>query len=119
MAQGLLTGKFGPDHRFAPGDHRAKNRLFQPVHYDRVQQALDALRPVAQRLGASLGQLALAWVIAHAKTCAIAGARNAAQIRESAAAGDLALDAVVMAELDRIGRKVTDHLDDNPVLWDF
>ena len=30
MAQGLLTGKFGPDHTFAKGDHRFRNKLFQP-----------------------------------------------------------------------------------------
>ena len=29
LAQGLLTGKFGIDHQFAEGDHRAKNKLFQ------------------------------------------------------------------------------------------
>ena len=119
MAQGLLTGKFGPDHRFAPGDHRAKNRLFQPSLYGRVQEALAQLRPVAGRLGVSLGQLALAWVIAHENTCAIAGARDPEQVRQNAAAGDLVLDEAVMAELDRIGRTVTDHLDDNPMLWDF
>jgi len=37
MAQGILTGKFGPDHTFEDGDHRAKNRLFHPEHYPRVQ----------------------------------------------------------------------------------
>lgn len=118
MAQGLLTGKFGPDHRFAPGDHRARNRLFGPEHYGRVQEALAALRPVAERLGVTLGQLALAWVIAHENTCAIAGARNAQQVRQNAAAGDLVLDKGIMAELDHIGRKVTDGLDSNPMLWD-
>jgi aryl-alcohol dehydrogenase-like predicted oxidoreductase len=119
MAQGLLTGKFGPEHRFAPGDHRAKNRLFQVPLYDRVQEALARLRPVAERLGVSPGQLALAWVIAHESTCAIAGARNPEQASQNAAAGDLALDAAVMAELDHIGRTVTDHLDENPMLWNF
>jgi myo-inositol catabolism protein IolS len=29
MAQGILTGKFGPQHRFEKGDHRAGHRLFQ------------------------------------------------------------------------------------------
>ena len=24
LAQGLLTGKFGPEHKFAEGDHRSK-----------------------------------------------------------------------------------------------
>ena len=119
MAQGLLTGKFGPDHRFAPGDHRAKNRLFEPENYGRVQEALAALRPVAERLGVTLGRLALAWVTAHENTCAIAGARNPEQVRQNAAAGDLVLDEKTMAELDRIGRTVTDGLDPNPMLWDF
>jgi aryl-alcohol dehydrogenase-like predicted oxidoreductase len=119
MAQGLLTGKFGPEHRFAPGDHRAKNRLFQAPLYDRVQEALARLRPVAERLAVSPGQLALAWVVAHKNTCAIAGARNPEQVRQTAGAGDLVLDEAVMAELDRIGRVVTDHLDDDPVPWHF
>lgn len=119
MAQGLLTGRFGPGHRFEPGDHRAKNRLFQPDNYARVQDALEGLRPVAEGLGIQLGQLALAWVFSHPNTCAIAGARNPAQARQNAAAGDLALDAPTLAELDRIGRTVTDHLDDNPMLWEF
>ncbi len=119
MAQGLLTGKFGPDHRFAPGDHRAKNRLFQPAHYGRAQEALAALRPLAERLGVGLGQLALAWVMAHENTCAIAGARNPEQVRQNAVAADLVLDPGIMAQMDRIGRTVTDTLDSDPMLWDF
>ena len=117
MAQGLLTGKFGPDHRFAKGDHRAGNRLCQPEHYARVQQALDQLRPLAETHGATLAQLALAWVIAHPEVCAIAGARNPGQITENAAAVTIRLTDADMAEMDRISRIVTDHLDDDLVLW--
>ena len=39
MAQGLLTGKYGPDHKFEKGDHRKANRLFHPEVYPRVQDA--------------------------------------------------------------------------------
>ena len=117
MAQGLLTGKFGPDHQFAKGDHRVNNRLFQPGMYPRVQAALDELKPIAERKSITLGQLALAWVIAQPGTCAIAGARNADQVVQNAAAAEVALDADDLVELDRIGRGVTDHLDDDPVLW--
>jgi aryl-alcohol dehydrogenase-like predicted oxidoreductase len=119
MAQGLLTGKFGSDHKFAKGDHRSKNRLFQPDHYARVQEALKRLRPIAEKKQISLGQLALAWVISQPGTCAIAGARNAEQSRQNAEAGEISLTADEMAEMDAIGRTVTDHLDDNPVLWNF
>jgi myo-inositol catabolism protein IolS len=117
LAQGLLTGKFGPDHRFAKGDHRAANRLFQPEHFARVQSALAQLRPIADRYAVTLGQLALAWVIAQPATCAVAGARNSEQAAQNAAAADLALDEEDLQTMDRIGRTVTDELDDNPVLW--
>lgn len=119
MAQGLLTGKFGPDHRFESGDHRAKNILFQSPHYERAQTALQALRPIAERHRCSPAQLALAWVIAQPNTCAIAGARNADQAAQNAAAADVELSSEALAQIDRIGRTVTDRLDENPVMWEF
>ncbi|MEZ4526037.1 MAG: aldo/keto reductase [Desulfobacterales bacterium] len=117
MAQGILTGKFGPDHQFAKGDHRAKNRLFLPENFARVQEALAKLRPIAERNHISLGQLALAWVISHPNACAIAGARNAEQSVQNAKAGEICLSQEDLAEMDSIGRIVTDSLDDDPVLW--
>ncbi len=117
MAQGLLTGKFGPDHQFKKGDHRSSNRLFHPEHFERVQKALSELTPIADKKGITLGQLALAWVIAQPNTLAIAGARSAAQARQNAAAAEVALSADELAAMDQISRSVTDHLDDNPVMW--
>lgn len=117
MAQGLLTGKFGPDHRFKRGDHRAKNRLFQPDNFNRAQTALAQLGPIADRYGATLGQLALAWVMAQPNTCAIAGARNAEQATQNVAAAHLELSPEDLAAMDKIGRQLTDHLDDDPVMW--
>ena len=119
MAQGLLTGKFGPDHKFAEGDIRAMNRLFQPDVYARAQEALARLRPIAERKGVTLGQLALAWVISHPQTCAIAGARNADQSTKNASAGSISLSDEELSEIDEIGRTVTDNLDENPVMWNF
>jgi aryl-alcohol dehydrogenase-like predicted oxidoreductase len=119
MAQGLLTGRFGPGHKFAKGDHRARNKLFRAEHAERVQRALEGLRPIAEGRGISLGRLALAWVIAHPGTCAIAGARNAGQVLENAGAAEVRLTPEEMDALDRIGRSVTDRLDSDPFLWDF
>ncbi len=119
LAQGILAGRFAAKPHFAPGDHRAKNRLFRPEIYPRVQRALEELRPIAARLSISLAQLALAWVIAQPGTCAVAGARSASQVRENAAAMDVRLGAADLAELDRVSRGVIELLDDNPVLWDF
>ncbi len=119
MAQGILTGKFGPDHVFEKGDHRSASRLFQPEMWTRVQAALEQLRPMAARNDLSPGQLALAWIISHQNTCAIAGARSADQVQQNAAAGGIVLSTEDLEEMDAISRTVTDHLDDNPVMWEF
>jgi myo-inositol catabolism protein IolS len=117
MAQGFLTGKFGPDHQFKKGDHRSANRLFQPENFARVQTALSRLRPIADEKGITLGQLALAWVIAHPNTYAIAGARSADQAKQNAAAAHVSLSTDDLAAMDDISRSVTEHLDDDPVQW--
>lgn len=119
LAQGLLTGKFGRGHKFEEGDHRSKNKLFKGENYERVQQAIDKLRPIAERHQCTLAQLSLAWSIQKPQTNAIAGARNAEQATQNASAADVKLSDEFLKEIDAIGRQVTAHLDDNPVMWDW
>jgi myo-inositol catabolism protein IolS len=119
LAQGLLTGKFRPGHSFDPADNRAKNKLFQGENYTRAQQALEKLRPIADRHQASLANLALAWLIAQPQTNAIAGVRHADQATDNAKAAAITLSPEDLAEIDAIGRIVTEPLDDNPVMWNW
>jgi aryl-alcohol dehydrogenase-like predicted oxidoreductase len=119
LAQGLLTGKFGADHKFDPQDNRAKNKLFQGENYQRAQQALEKLRPIADRHNCTLAQLALAWLIAQPQAQAIAGARNSEQAIANAKAADVKLSEDELQEIDAIGRIVTDHLDDSSVMWNW
>jgi myo-inositol catabolism protein IolS len=119
MAQGLLTGKFGPNHTFAKGDHRFRNKLYQPENYERVQKALEKLRPIATANHITLGQLALAWVISRPGICAIAGARTPEQAVQNAAAGNVRLSDEHLADIDDIGKMVTNPLDDDPVMWEW
>ncbi len=119
LAQGFLTGKFGPDHQFEEGDHRAKNKLYKPENYKRVQKALDQLRPIAEAKNCTLAQLSLAWVIAQPQANAIAGARNSSQAAANAKAAEVTLTDDDLAKMDAISHQVVDHLDKNPVLWEF
>jgi aryl-alcohol dehydrogenase-like predicted oxidoreductase len=119
LAQGLLTGKFAPGHQFAEGDHRAKNRLFQPENFERAQAAVAQLRPIAESHHCNLAQLSLAWLIAQPQTNAIAGARSAEQAIDNARATEVQLTAEELQKISQIGRQVTDYLDDNPVMWNF
>ncbi|MEB3226120.1 MAG: aldo/keto reductase [Synechococcus sp.] len=120
LAQGFLTGKFGPEHQFAEGDHRSHNRLYADRdNYQRVQTALTQLKPIAEAKGCSLAQLAIAWLIRQPQTQAIVGARNPQQAIANAQAIDVQLTAAELGEIDRIGRIVTDALDENPLLWNW
>ena len=119
MAQGLLTGKFGLDHQFSEGDNRLDNKLFQGENYQRAQKALDELRPIAEQQQCTLAQLALAWLIAQPQTQAIAGARNGEQSTGNAQAMNVKLSDELLQEIEQIGRQVTDHLDSNPVMWNW
>ncbi|GAB4152525.1 MAG: aldo/keto reductase [Cyanobacteria bacterium J069] len=120
LAQGLLTGKFGPEKTFPPEDVRFKNKLFQGENYARAQQALEKLRPIADRYHTTLGNLALAWLIAQPQTNAIVGVRNAEQAVQNAKVAEVQLSPEDIAAIDAIGRMVTDHLPDaNPVMWNF
>ncbi|MEH2290512.1 aldo/keto reductase [Nostoc sp.] len=118
LAQGLLTGRFTFGHKFDPTDNRAKNKLFQGENFERAQQALEKLRPIALLYNCTLAQLALAWLITQPQTNAIAGGRYAEQARDNALAAQIKLSTAELAEIDAIGRIVTDHLDNNQIMWD-
>ncbi|MBE9209943.1 aldo/keto reductase [Nostoc sp. LEGE 06077] len=119
LAQGLLTGKFQRGQKFAPEDNRSANKLFQGENFERAQQALDKLRPIAERHHCTLAQLALAWLIAQPQANAIAGARYPEQAKDNAKAADVKLSTEDIAEIDAIGRIVTDNLDNNQVMWNW
>ncbi|MEO1070315.1 MAG: aldo/keto reductase [Cyanobacteria bacterium J06638_6] len=119
LAQGLLTGKFGPDYQFPKEDVRSKNKLFQPPLYDKAQDALAQLKPIADRYHTTLGNLALAWLIAQPHSTAIVGARNADQAKENTKAAAVNLSEADLAAIDTISRTVTDHLPSDPVMWNF
>jgi len=104
LAYGLLTGAITTQTRFAEGDHRAhRAELFSRASLERSLAVVDAMRPIAERLGVALAQLALGWnVVQPGVTSAIAGSRNPAHVRANAAAGDVELDYRTLAELDAI-----------------
>jgi aryl-alcohol dehydrogenase-like predicted oxidoreductase len=62
---------------------------------------VDRLRPVADGVGVSLAEFALAWNVAQpGVTAAIAGSRNARHVRANARAGDIELDEATLRAVD-------------------
>jgi aryl-alcohol dehydrogenase-like predicted oxidoreductase len=102
LAQGLLTGKCGPDRVFGPGDRRTTSEAFSVENRRRVTAMLERIEPVAREHGVTLAQLAIAWAIREGgATHALCGARNAAQVAENARAGEVSLTADEIQQINQ------------------
>ncbi|MCC8180816.1 MAG: aldo/keto reductase [Planctomycetes bacterium] len=100
LAQGLLTGKVGPDRVFAKGDARNYKPRFSLENREKVAQLLHAIQPIANDYRLTLSQLVAAWTIAQpGLTHALLGARNPKQVEENAKAGEVELAAEAIAQI--------------------
>jgi aryl-alcohol dehydrogenase-like predicted oxidoreductase len=104
LAYGLLTGAITAETRFPDGDWRGREEADGPfADLPASLAVVERLRPVAERLGCELSQLALAWNVHQpGVTAAIAGSRNPSHVRSNAAAGDLELDDTTLEELNSL-----------------
>jgi aryl-alcohol dehydrogenase-like predicted oxidoreductase len=101
IASGLLTGRYAADATFPENDWRhdefTSERLADAV--PRVER----LAGIAERLGATTAQLAIAWVVHQpGVTAAICGTLSAGNARANSAAGAIELDAARLAEIDAL-----------------
>jgi aryl-alcohol dehydrogenase-like predicted oxidoreductase len=103
LAFGLLTGAIRSDTGFPPGDWRGEKQEGPFADLAGSLEVIDRILPVAERIGCTLSQLALAWNIQQrGVTAAIAGSRNPSHARANAAAGDIELDQATLAELNAL-----------------
>ncbi|HEU0335856.1 MAG TPA: aldo/keto reductase [Gaiellaceae bacterium] len=103
MASGLLTGAFdrGRIDRLDPDDWRRQSPVFNEPLLSANLELVERLRPLAERLGATLPALAVAWVLAQpGVTGAIVGARLPRHVDGWLPGGELALDATTLAEIE-------------------
>ncbi len=102
MGSGLLTGKYDPN-RLARDDWRRKVSDFQEPEVTRILNFVEKLRPLAERHGKTVGQLAVAWVLMNpAVTSAIVGARNVRQVEENVQAAGWRLSSEEMTEIEAL-----------------
>ena len=101
LALGLLSGAIGPDRVFSGDDQRRDNPRFSVANRQKAKDFAEAIRPVAERHGASIAQVVIAWTLAQpGVTFALCGARNPAQALDNARAGTLRLGTEDIAAID-------------------
>ncbi len=104
IAQGVLTGKYRPGEQ-PPADSRAAHEeagsFLRGKLDDQTLGRVQQLGPIADDLGLTMAQLAIAWVLANpAVSSAIIGASRPSQVTENAKASGHKLGDDVLAAID-------------------
>jgi aryl-alcohol dehydrogenase-like predicted oxidoreductase len=103
LAQGVLTAKYRPGEP-PPRNTRMGNDMgwsMDSFRSDAVLEAVQRLRPVADGLGITMAQLALAWVLREPNVAsAIIGASMPEQVEDNAGASGIELDEDTLRTID-------------------
>lgn len=102
LAMGMLTGKY--DDGLPAGSRLTENENFRKsVLTEANARKVKALAPLADELGLTRAQLALAWVLRQpGVSSVITGATQVAQIEETVKAADVVLEPAVLARIDEL-----------------
>ena len=101
LGQGFLTGTVGRDKSFADNDIRSRFPRFTREALEANQPIVDLVKEIAQRKGATPGQIALAWLLAKSPSIVpIPGSRRTERVTENIKSVDVTLTADEIAEID-------------------
>ena len=104
LAQGALTGKYKPGQEPAAGTRAASQQMgwaMDSYRDDEVLERVQRLVPIAEGLGVTMAQLALAWVLREDNVAAaIVGASRPEQVEENAGASGISLDDATLQAID-------------------
>ena len=107
VAQGVLTGKYIPGAPLPEGsratDEKGGANMIKRFLTDDVLARVQQLRPIAEELGLTLAQLAVAWVLSNDNVAAaIIGASRPEQVTENAKATGVEIPAELLERIDAI-----------------
>ncbi|HEY2327323.1 MAG TPA: aldo/keto reductase family protein [Gaiellaceae bacterium] len=102
LAQGVLSGKYKPGEQPAEGTRAAARPEYMWGYTENdVLERVQRLRPIADGLGITMSQLALAWVLREPNVAAaIVGASRPEQVHDNASASGIGLDEPTLQAID-------------------
>ncbi len=103
LTRGLLSGHWSPQRQVAPSDMRRFHPRFTGENVSRNLERVQDLRSLAESKGATVAQLAIAWVLSRGTDIVpLVGARRPQQLTESLGALNLTLSAEDLARIEKI-----------------
>lgn len=109
LAGGLLSGKFNRDGSSPDGARRASFD-FPPINRDRAFDVVDVMREIADEIGSTVPQIALAWLLHQsAVTSVIIGAKNLDQLTDNLRAVEVRLSDDHLQRLDDVSQLAPEY----------
>jgi len=103
LGRGFLTGSAKPADQYDATDMRRNDPRWQPGNFEKNVEATRQLSALAESKGATVAQLALAWLLAQGEHIVpIPGTRSPQRLVENIGAVDLTLTADDLAKVDEI-----------------
>jgi aryl-alcohol dehydrogenase-like predicted oxidoreductase len=103
LAYGLLGGRYARDFKLPENDWRHRSGAFGEDSFSRNLDVVDAMRPIAQRVGVPLAHVAMQWLLSRpAVASVITGAKRAEQVTANARAAQPVLSNADLEALDAI-----------------
>ncbi|MEU7869140.1 aldo/keto reductase [Dactylosporangium sp. NPDC049140] len=103
LGRGFLTGSAKPADEYDASDMRRTDPRWQPGNYERNLAAVQRLTELAEGKGATVSQLALAWLLTRGEQVVpIPGTRSLARVEENTTAAGLELSPEDLAAIDEI-----------------
>jgi aryl-alcohol dehydrogenase-like predicted oxidoreductase len=103
LAQGVLSGKYAPGTAAGDGTRAAARAEWMEFLEDDVLERVQRLRPIADGLGLTTAQLALAWVLREPNVAsAIVGASRPEQLLDNAAASGVELNESTLEAIQEV-----------------
>lgn len=101
LSRGLISGHWSPDRNGVAGDFRSHHPRFSAGNLQHNLALVERLREVAEQLGVSVAQLAIAWVGAQGQDIVpVMGARTRRRLAESLGAVDISLTDEQLAAIE-------------------
>jgi aryl-alcohol dehydrogenase-like predicted oxidoreductase len=101
LSRGLLSGHWSADRAVQKGDFRGRSPRFAGENLARNLALVDALRAVADSAGATVAQVAIAWVLSRGEDVVpVVGSRRRDQLAEALGALQLRLTADDLARIE-------------------
>ncbi|PBC71698.1 aryl-alcohol dehydrogenase-like predicted oxidoreductase [Streptomyces sp. TLI_235] len=110
LGRGFLAGRFTSTGDLPADDWRATLPRFQAEALEANLALVAKVREIAERIGATAAQVALAWVLAQGRlVIPIPGTKTPAYLADNAASAEVRLSAEDLAELDALPAPVGDR----------